>query len=144
MHSARFDRKDFIPLACSSRLTTVRTNSHQNSRQTILASPISRGQFSLNSLFCWCREGGSNLSPNSKDVTYSFDNRQNRSNRHNRHLQAQSGHKFNIRKQTRPAGGTRLELTISSMPWKPQKAKLLTIKWLLDGKTGKTGPIGGL
>ena len=36
------------------------TNSHQNSHQTILASPISRGQFNLNSLFCWCREGGSN------------------------------------------------------------------------------------
>ena len=31
-----------------------------NSHQTILASPISRGQFNLNSLFCWCREGGSN------------------------------------------------------------------------------------
>jgi hypothetical protein len=38
----------------------VRTNSHQNSLQTILASPIQRGQFRLNCLFCWCREGGSN------------------------------------------------------------------------------------
>ncbi len=39
---------------------TVGTNSHQNSHQTILASPIWRGQFNLSSLFCWCREGGSN------------------------------------------------------------------------------------
>jgi hypothetical protein len=44
----------------ASRTCTVKTNSHQNSHQTILASLISRGQFNLNSLFCWCREGGSN------------------------------------------------------------------------------------
>ena len=56
MRSARF-----LPLqACFSRCSTIATNSHQNSHQTILASPISRGQFNLKSLFCWCREGGSN------------------------------------------------------------------------------------
>jgi hypothetical protein len=32
----------------------------QNGHQTILASPISRDQFNLSFLFCWCREGGSN------------------------------------------------------------------------------------
>ena len=48
-------------LASCSRYANCRSiNSHQNSHQTILASPISGGQFSLISLFCWCREGGSN------------------------------------------------------------------------------------
>src|SRR5579871_2381079 len=41
-------------------MPTVAANSHQNSHQTILASPISKGQINLISLFCWCREGGSN------------------------------------------------------------------------------------
>jgi hypothetical protein len=47
-------------LALVRGIPTVSINSHQNSHQTILASPILRGQFSLNLLFCWCREGGSN------------------------------------------------------------------------------------
>jgi hypothetical protein len=32
----------------------------------------------------------------------------------------------------------------SSMLWNCQKAKLLTVKWLEDGITGKTGLIGDL
>ena len=35
-----------------------------------------------------------------------------------------------------------IEPMTSSMPWKCQKAKLLTAKWLEVGKTGKTGLIG--
>jgi hypothetical protein len=30
------------------------------------------------------------------------------------------------------------------MPWKSGKSKLLMMRWLEDGKTGKTGPIGGI
>ena len=52
---ARGDSKASI-WAWSTRCTAVSTNSHR----TILASPVSRGQFNLNCLFCWCREGGSN------------------------------------------------------------------------------------
>jgi hypothetical protein len=37
-----------------------------------------------------------------------------------------------------------IEPMTSSMPWKSRKAKLLTVKHLEDGKTGKTGLIGGL
>jgi len=37
-----------------------------------------------------------------------------------------------------------IEPMTSSMPWKPRNAKLLTVNWLRDGKTGKTGQIGGL
>ena len=58
IHSARLDRA--LPQACCPRIATVEINSHQNSHQTILSSPISRGKLNLNSLFCWCREGGSN------------------------------------------------------------------------------------
>jgi hypothetical protein len=32
----------------------------------------------------------------------------------------------------------------SSMPWNRPKPKLLTVHWLEDGKTGKTGIIGSL
>ena len=39
---------------------------------------------------------------------------------------------------------TGIEPVTSSMPWKHQKPKLLTVKWLEDGKTGKTGLIGAL
>jgi hypothetical protein len=37
-----------------------------------------------------------------------------------------------------------IEPMTSSMPWKYQKPKLLTVKQLLAGKTGKTGSISGL
>jgi hypothetical protein len=37
-----------------------------------------------------------------------------------------------------------IEPMTSSMPWKTQKRKLLTAKWLKVGKAGKTGLIGGL
>ena len=37
-----------------------------------------------------------------------------------------------------------IEPMTSSMPWNCQKAKLLTVKWLEVGITGKTGRIGGL
>jgi hypothetical protein len=33
---------------------------------------------------------------------------------------------------------------IAVMAWKPGKRKLLTAKWLEDGRAGKTGLIGGL
>jgi hypothetical protein len=37
-----------------------------------------------------------------------------------------------------------IEPMTSSMPWKCQKAKLLTVKQLETGITGKTGLLGGL
>ncbi|MBB5319304.1 hypothetical protein HDF09_004010 [Edaphobacter lichenicola] len=37
-----------------------------------------------------------------------------------------------------------IEPMTSSMPWKCQNRKLLTVKQLLAGITGKTGPISGL
>ena len=37
-----------------------------------------------------------------------------------------------------------IEPMTSSMPWKTEKAKLLTAKELETGGTGKTGPIGRL
>jgi len=37
-----------------------------------------------------------------------------------------------------------IEPTTSSMPWNCQKRKLLTVKWLEDGITGKTGQIAPL
>ena len=37
-----------------------------------------------------------------------------------------------------------IEPTTSSMPWNRQKPKLLTVKWLEDGITGKTGLIGAI
>jgi hypothetical protein len=37
-----------------------------------------------------------------------------------------------------------IEPTTSSMPWNCQKPKLLTVKWLEDGITGKTGQIAPL
>ena len=37
-----------------------------------------------------------------------------------------------------------IEPMTSSMPWNLQNAKLLTVKQLVTGKTGKTGLIGGL
>ena len=37
-----------------------------------------------------------------------------------------------------------IEPMTSSMPWSGQNTKLLIIKWLEDGKTDKTGPIGRL
>ncbi|MGD0891489.1 MAG: hypothetical protein ABR923_08145 [Terracidiphilus sp.] len=37
-----------------------------------------------------------------------------------------------------------IEPMTSSMPWKRQKAKLLTVKQLETGITGKTGLLGGL
>ncbi len=43
-----------FPQACFSRCSTIATNSHQ----TILASPISRGQFNLNSLVLLVPGGG--------------------------------------------------------------------------------------
>jgi hypothetical protein len=37
-----------------------------------------------------------------------------------------------------------IEPMTSSMPWNRLKRKLLTVKWLEVGKTGKTGLIGAL
>jgi len=37
-----------------------------------------------------------------------------------------------------------IEPMTSSMPWNCQKTKLLTVKWLEDGITGKTGQIAPL
>ena len=37
-----------------------------------------------------------------------------------------------------------IEPMTSSMPWKPIKPNLLTAKALEVGRTGETGPIGGL
>jgi hypothetical protein len=43
-----------------------------------------------------------------------------------------------------PHGHFRIEPMTSSMPWKCQKAKLLTLNQLETGITGKTGLLGGL
>jgi hypothetical protein len=44
----------------TTRMASQTEVSETNSHQTILASPSRRGRFNLSSLFCWCREGGSN------------------------------------------------------------------------------------